>query len=949
MRWSVLPRSMKDLSPSSRFVSIWEKTYDAVVFGAGFAGYAAARELSGSGWEILVIEPHGQLLWESTQALHNMSAGADDDPAWQAWVAGLRRRGAVSGEYFDIAAAEIEAAEFLTAAPSELRTLLYAMPVAVQAREGGIQAVTVATKVGFRTLRARHWVDASENGLLAALSFPGNRARRRSPVTTHTICLQSLCWDQHEVGLRRFCGNRSLEVSFSSRPSERCIRWRDDGKPWHAAVREILEGLRQELGVGREVIVSQFSSRGYPSYVRSGVPPLLDRPGNLLVLSPMVSADSFLTPASRFAWGSSVTKKWMEKAADRRAVPPGDPPAPRPERILRSRVVVVGTGTSGALAALSAGRQGADVLAVEFALFPGGVGTGAGISGYFHGVEGGLQVETDRLTSEMDLLLQGASPSPRKWHYESKKLAILKAFEDGKVRFAGGLLICGVEMEGEGRLSAILAASDDGLLRIESSAFIDCTGDGDLCTFAGNDFQSGRSGDGRTLAYSQPALAIRAAGGTLAVFTENFDAGWVDPTDPEDLSRARLEGVVHYRGARRDLFAIAPLPGIRQSRQVATDYRLTFSDLVKHRRFEDSVGQAGSIADTHSIDYEFEDDEAVFFYLVCRLFRHPLRTDLPYRMMLPESLDNVWIACRASGMENNASYAVRMQRDMQRLGEAAGAAAALASANGGSSRGVKMEVLQAILKGKNGHSLEGLGGPSAFATARRLLNEGRAGIHLWHIFEQHKGHSGSVREVLRSALPEASFYAATILAMWGDAAAEPRFIRAVREREEGPPPSKDNTGAHGQEIDIPFWLLALILLRRCGTGRCLESLRELADEPVSILNVRTALAMTLDRLSEAARIPGDQAAELATRLVKHPLADRFLAPTRSTWRTLRREEQLVLRNDNGIEVREDHSWQLYLIVCRIRSRMGLPVEELAGRFTRDSRAIVRHAFANFAS
>lgn len=940
---------MKDLSPSSRFVSVWEKTYDAVVFGAGFAGYAAARELVASGRKILVIEPQGQLLWESTQALHNTWGGGDNDPAWKQWLAGMQKREAVNGEYFDIASAEIEAAEFLTSALSDLQTLLYAMPVAVHADGGGIHAVTVATKVGFRTLRARHWVDASENGLLATLYFPGNRARRRPAVTTHTICLQSLCWDQYEDRLGRFCTQEQLQVSASSRSTERCIRWRDGGKAWHVAVRDILEGLRRELCAGEEVIVSQFSSRGYPSYARTDIAPSINRPGNLLVLSPMLSADSFASPASRFVWGSAATKRGIESWENPRTFPNADLPAPRPEKTLRSSVVVVGTGTSGAIAALSAGRQGADVLAVEFALFPGGVGTGAGISGYFHGVEGGLQVETDRLTSQMDLLLQGASPSPRKWHYESKKLAILQAFEDGKVRFAGGLLICGVEKEGEGRLSAILAASDDGLLRIESSAFVDCTGDGDLCTFAGNAFQFGRHGDGRTLAYSQPGMAIRSAGGRLAVFTENFDAGWVDPTDPEDLSRARLEGVVHYRNARKDLFAIAPLPGIRQSRQIATDYRLTFSDLVKHRHFEDSIGQAGSIADTHSIDYEFEDDEAVFFYLVCRLFRHPLRTDLPYRMMLPESLDNVWIACRASGMENNASYAIRMQRDMQRLGEAAGAAAALASANGGGSRGVRLDILQAILSGKNGHSPEGPERPPSFETSVRLLNEGRPGIHLWHIFEYHKDHSDSIRETLESVRPEASFYAASLLAMWSDSAAEPRLIQAVRRLEEGPAPSKDNTGAHGQEIDMPFWLLAVILLRRCGTSRCLECLRALADDPASILNVRTALAMTLDRLSGTGRIPVDRATELATLLVEHPLADPFLAPTRSTWRTLRREEQLVLRNHSGIDVREDHSWQLVLIVCRIRSRMGLPVDELAGKFTLDSRAIVRQAFADFAT
>lgn len=70
-------------------------------------------------------------------------------------------------------------------------------------------------------------------------------------------------------------------------------------------------------------------------------------------------------------------------------------------------VLVAGAGTSGALAAITAGREGTRTCALEFMGFPGGIGTGAGITCYFHGAKGGLQSEIDRRTLELNLLLEG--------------------------------------------------------------------------------------------------------------------------------------------------------------------------------------------------------------------------------------------------------------------------------------------------------------------------------------------------------------------------------------------------------------------------------------------------------------------------------------------------------------------------------------------------------------
>src|SRR5690606_38317111 len=70
-------------------------------------------------------------------------------------------------------------------------------------------------------------------------------------------------------------------------------------------------------------------------------------------------------------------------------------------------VAVAGTGTAGALAALAAARHGAAVIALDAAASPGGIGTNGGITGYFHGVPGGMQAGVDEKVNEMSYLLTG--------------------------------------------------------------------------------------------------------------------------------------------------------------------------------------------------------------------------------------------------------------------------------------------------------------------------------------------------------------------------------------------------------------------------------------------------------------------------------------------------------------------------------------------------------------
>jgi hypothetical protein len=182
--------------------------------------------------------------------------------------------------------------------------------------------------------------------------------------------------------------------------------------------------------------------------------------------------------------------------------------------------------------------------------------------------------------------------------------------------------------------------------------------------------------------------------------------------------------------------------------------------------------------------------------------------------------------------------------------------------------------------------------------------------------------------------------------MWGDPRAEDRLLEAIVSREQGPEPTEAAVGAFGQRIAIPNWLNAVVLLRCCGTARCLPALADLAGETDVVLNVRTALALTLERLVvRHDDLPKESVLAILDQLVATDPPDRVCKPSRSIDLLLKGEDQLKLGNDIGSDVREDHGWQLHVVVARVRRALGQPVDGLVEPWLADEHASIRRPFA----
>jgi hypothetical protein len=156
----------------------------------------------------------------------------------------------------------------------------------------------------------------------------------------------------------------------------------------------------------------------------------------------------------------------------------------------------------------------------------------------------------------------------------------------------------------------------------------------------------------------------------------------VDATDPEQLTRAEIEGrrqVREYHRFLRDkvpgfdhsvLVATSPAIGVRESRRVIGDYRLTREDVLSARRFEDEIALCGAPIEEHAAGadtrWTYVPESAVY--------------GIPYRCLLPEGVDGLLVAGRCFSATHDAHASARSMATCMAMGQAAGIAAAMSVA-----------------------------------------------------------------------------------------------------------------------------------------------------------------------------------------------------------------------------------------------------------------------------
>ncbi len=176
----------------------------------------------------------------------------------------------------------------------------------------------------------------------------------------------------------------------------------------------------------------------------------------------------------------------------------------------------------------------------------------------------------------------------------------------------------------------------------------------------------------------------------------------VDSTNPESWSDAEAEGrrqvdqifrffrkyVPGCANAR--LLCSGSTLGIRESRHVLGEYRLSTEDCLEGRVPDDSILVASNSVDVHG-RFGPKSNEYV-----------PIRNGnwygVPYRCLVPQKVENLLVAGRCLSADSGAAGAVRVMPPCMAMGEAAGTAAALCAKNGTAPRKLDSALLVATLK-----------------------------------------------------------------------------------------------------------------------------------------------------------------------------------------------------------------------------------------------------------
>ncbi len=338
-------------------------------------------------------------------------------------------------------------------------------------------------------------------------------------------------------------------------------------------------------------------------------------------------------------------------------------------------VVVVGGGTSGAPAAISAARMGMKVLVVEFQEGLGGVGTLGLIGKPWYGWKVGFAAEVPFPKDNIE---------PKMEWYRSE---LEKAGGDIWL----GALGCGAFVECK-KVKGAVVANPAGRVVVKAKVVIDATGNADVAIAAGAQYMYGEIEKG-DIALQGTGLSSRPVVGNYL----NTDYLLVNEMDMTDVWRT-LVSVQQTKFSEGD-FDAGSLIQSRERHRVVGDFVLHYLDQITGRTFPDAIVFSQSDYDSHG--YPSSDYFALLPHdSISRKENHPAPGGTcytPFRCLLPKGLDGILVTGLGISMERDASAMIRMQLDLANQGYAAGLASALAVSEDKSLRDIDIKELQKYL------------------------------------------------------------------------------------------------------------------------------------------------------------------------------------------------------------------------------------------------------------
>lgn len=388
-------------------------------------------------------------------------------------------------------------------------------------------------------------------------------------------------------------------------------------------------------------------------------------------------------------------------------------------------VVVVGGGPAGFCAAIAAARCGAKTLLIERFAYAGGTAT-ASLMGNINGYRNQKKPDTTQtvkgIAAEVIFALRdidglGVSPYEQdEYDMDRGELSYSYAVDTEKLKFVclRMLVEAGVDllfhtvavdviMDGD-KLKGVIIENKSGRQAVFAGVVVDASGDADIAARAGVPFwqvkkdEAPRMND--NLMYKICCPSVTAGQKLPGVVVGKTAILWgpggivMDGCNASELSAAEVEVrqkvYEHFEEMKTKVPAFqdalivetAPMIGIRQTRFVEGEYKITADDAINGTRFDDVVAISSC--------------PIIHYYGYRRYLEHE-GYDIPYRSLVPKNVDNLLVAGRCISSEQQPYESHRAMAPIMAIGHAAGVAASLASNSKVAPRVLDVKTVQTTL------------------------------------------------------------------------------------------------------------------------------------------------------------------------------------------------------------------------------------------------------------
>lgn len=388
-------------------------------------------------------------------------------------------------------------------------------------------------------------------------------------------------------------------------------------------------------------------------------------------------------------------------------------------------LVVIGGGTAGICAAISAARNGLKVALINNRPILGG-NNSSDVRVHLGGqVNIGKYPNLGNIVREFGPSNYGNAQDAN-YYEDDLKLAVVKA--EKNIQLFLNYNVFKVEMKDKHHIRSVLAKNIETSkeLKFESPLFVDCTGDGSVGFMAGADFMEGtESYDTFKESRAPKDYTTRTMGVSIQWNTKensmptsfpefNYGVNFTDKTCERRIKgdwnwetgmnydkitqaeRIRDYGMLvvysnwsylknelkdNSEFLSRDLNWVAFIAGKRESRRLVGDLILTQNDLDNYVEYPDGTAASSWTIDLHYPDPDnstkFPGEEFKSIAKHSKIYPYPI----PYRCMYSRNIENLFMAGRDISVSHIALGTVRVMRTTAMMGEVVGLAASVCKNN----------------------------------------------------------------------------------------------------------------------------------------------------------------------------------------------------------------------------------------------------------------------------